>query len=65
MYLFISNFLQIVNRIQKLRKKVALEPTDVVEVYYESLDKDKSFLERVLKGQVKFILIDDLYIIDF
>lgn len=43
---------QVVNRIQKLRKKIALEPTDVVDVYIESLDEDKTKLERVLKSQV-------------
>ncbi|KAL0560234.1 hypothetical protein IC582_000634 [Cucumis melo] len=29
---------QIVNRIKKLRKKAALEPTDTVEVYFRSQD---------------------------
>ncbi|KAF2300184.1 hypothetical protein GH714_010457 [Hevea brasiliensis] len=46
---------QVVNRIQKLRKKVALEPTDVVDVYFESLDEDKSKLERVLNSQEQYI----------
>jgi isoleucyl-tRNA synthetase len=41
-----------VNRIQKLRKKAALEPTDIVEVYFKSLDEDKSLSERVLNSQV-------------
>jgi hypothetical protein len=44
--------LQVVNRIQKLRKKVGLEPTDAVEVYFESLDEDKSISQQVLNSQV-------------
>ena len=40
------------NRIQKLRKKAALEPTDIVEVYFNALDEDKSLSERVLNSQV-------------
>ncbi|EEF32620.1 isoleucine--tRNA ligase, cytoplasmic [Ricinus communis] len=46
---------EVVNRIQKLRKKVALEPTDVVDVYFESLDDDKSKLGRVLNSQEQYI----------
>lgn len=46
---------EIVNRIQKLRKKAALEPTDVVEVYFESLDQDKSISQRVLQSQEIYI----------
>ncbi|KAL9296210.1 hypothetical protein ACSQ67_022106 [Phaseolus vulgaris] len=46
---------EIVNRIQKLRKKVALEPTDTVEVYFESLDDDKSVSQRVLHSQESYI----------
>ncbi|KAI4335392.1 hypothetical protein L6164_014038 [Bauhinia variegata] len=47
--------LLIVSRIQKLRKEVALEPTDMVEVYFESLDNDKSICERVLHSQELYI----------
>ncbi|KAL5168854.1 Isoleucine--tRNA ligase, cytoplasmic [Glycine soja] len=46
---------EIVNRIQKLRKKVALDPTDMVEVYFESLDDDKSVSQRVLHSQESYI----------
>ncbi|GLT71292.1 hypothetical protein SLA2020_517180 [Shorea laevis] len=46
---------EIVNRIQKLRKKAALEPTDIVEVYFKSLDEDKSLSERVLNSQDSYI----------
>ncbi|GAV69921.1 tRNA-synt_1 domain-containing protein/Anticodon_1 domain-containing protein [Cephalotus follicularis] len=46
---------EIVNRIQKLRKKVALEPTDTVEVYFESLDEDKSVSQQVLNSQECYI----------
>lgn len=42
---------EIVNRIQKLRKKAALEPTDMVEVYYHSLDEDRSISQKVLNSQ--------------
>ncbi|KAI3840191.1 hypothetical protein MKX03_013850, partial [Papaver bracteatum] len=45
---------EIVNRIQKLRKKAGLEPTDMVEVYYESLDDDKS-LQNVVNLQESYI----------
>ncbi|KAK4268844.1 hypothetical protein QN277_022077 [Acacia crassicarpa] len=46
---------EIVNRIQKLRKKSSLEPTDMVEVYFESLDEDKSVSQRVLHSQESYI----------
>ncbi|XP_068658596.1 isoleucine--tRNA ligase, cytoplasmic [Aristolochia californica] len=46
---------EVVNRIQKLRKKAGLEPTDLVEVYIESLDSDKSLLENVLNSQEQYI----------
>ncbi|KAF8118511.1 hypothetical protein N665_0005s0268 [Sinapis alba] len=46
---------EIVNRIQKLRKKSGLEPTDVVEVYIGSLDKDESALQQVLCSQEQYI----------
>ncbi|CAH8283048.1 unnamed protein product [Eruca vesicaria subsp. sativa] len=46
---------EIVNRVQKLRKKSGLEPTDVVEVYVESLDKDESALQQVLSSQERYI----------
>ncbi|GKV06154.1 hypothetical protein SLEP1_g18078 [Rubroshorea leprosula] len=46
---------EVVNRIQKLRKKVGLEPTDLVEVYFESLDEDKAAIEQVLSSQENYI----------
>ncbi|CAB4293835.1 unnamed protein product [Prunus armeniaca] len=46
---------EIVNRIQKLRKKAALEPTDMVEAYFDSLDQDKSVSQRVLHSQEQYI----------
>ncbi|CAD5327491.1 unnamed protein product [Arabidopsis thaliana] len=42
---------EIVNRIQKLRKKSGLEPTDFVEVYFQSLDEDESVSKQVLVSQ--------------
>ncbi|CDP12689.1 unnamed protein product [Coffea canephora] len=42
---------EVVNRIQKLRKKAGLEPTDTVEVYFESLDEDKSNSQQILEAQ--------------
>ncbi|XP_027168182.1 isoleucine--tRNA ligase, cytoplasmic [Coffea eugenioides] len=42
---------EVVNRIQKLRKKAGLEPTDTVEVYFESLDEDKSISQQILEAQ--------------
>ncbi|XWS43910.1 hypothetical protein CRYUN_Cryun16bG0145300 [Craigia yunnanensis] len=46
---------EVVNRIQKLRKKAGLEPTDMVEVYFESLDEDKSIIQQVLNSQENYI----------
>ncbi|KAI8554307.1 hypothetical protein RHMOL_Rhmol05G0088500 [Rhododendron molle] len=43
---------EVVNRIQKLRKKAALEPTDMVEVYFKSLDEDESTSQQILNSQV-------------
>ncbi|PKA47897.1 Valine--tRNA ligase [Apostasia shenzhenica] len=48
---------EVVNRIQKLRKKAGLEPTDVVEVFYESLDNGKNALESILKSQVQLTFL--------
>ncbi|CAH1426936.1 unnamed protein product [Lactuca virosa] len=46
---------EVVNRIQKLRKKSALEPTDIVEVYFKSLDEDTSVTAQILKSQEAYI----------
>ncbi|KAL6342558.1 hypothetical protein AAG906_012415 [Vitis piasezkii] len=46
---------EVVNRIQKLRKKAALEPTDMVEVYFESLDEDILAMQQVLDSQEVYI----------
>lgn len=46
---------EIVNRVQKLRKKSGLEPTDMVEIYFESLDDDKSVVLQVLDSQESYI----------
>lgn len=46
---------EVVNRIQKLRKKATLEPTDMVEVYFESLDEDISAMQQVLDSQEVYI----------
>lgn len=48
----ISTSVQVVNRIQKLRKTAQLEPADPVDVYYESVGNDKNTLEEILKSQV-------------
>lgn len=48
---------EIVNRVQKLRKKAGLEPTDNVEVYFGPLE-DKGFsstIQRVVKTQASYI----------
>ncbi|CAI0420219.1 unnamed protein product [Linum tenue] len=53
--LFESGFArEVVNRIQKLRKKLALDPTDAVDVYIESLNENSN-LERVLNSQELYI----------
>ncbi|KAJ4866562.1 tRNA synthetase class I family protein [Raphanus sativus] len=46
---------EIVNRVQKLRKKSGLEPTDFVEVYIEPLEKDESALQQVVSSQEQYI----------
>ncbi|RWV84526.1 hypothetical protein GW17_00053753 [Ensete ventricosum] len=40
---------------EKLRKKAGLEPTDIVELYYESLEKDEKILEKIVNSQVDCI----------
>ncbi|CAI0420213.1 unnamed protein product [Linum tenue] len=53
--LFESGFArEVVNRIQKLRKKLALDPTDAVDVYIEPLNENSN-LERVLNSQELYI----------
>ncbi|KAJ4954492.1 hypothetical protein NE237_011275 [Protea cynaroides] len=46
---------EVVNRVQKLRKKAGLEPTDIVEVYFESLDDNNTKLQHVLNSQESYI----------
>lgn len=46
---------EIVNRIQKLRKKAALEPTDTVEVFFKSLDKDETTSQEIVESQDAYI----------
>ncbi|CAI9785783.1 unnamed protein product [Fraxinus pennsylvanica] len=46
---------EVVNRVQKLRKKAALEPTDMVEVYFKSLDENKSKLQEILESQELYV----------
>ncbi|CAH1424400.1 unnamed protein product [Lactuca virosa] len=46
---------EVVSRIQKLRKKAALIPTDSVEVYFKSLDEDTSVSAQMLKSQEVYI----------
>ncbi|KAL6513666.1 hypothetical protein OROHE_019526 [Orobanche hederae] len=41
----------IVNRIQKLRKKAALKLSDMVEVFFKSLDKDETTCREILESQ--------------
>ncbi|OMO80371.1 Aminoacyl-tRNA synthetase, class Ia [Corchorus capsularis] len=46
---------EIVSRIQRLRKKAGLEPTDMVDVYFESLDQDQSLIQQVFNSQESYI----------
>ncbi|KAK4369720.1 hypothetical protein RND71_009195 [Anisodus tanguticus] len=46
---------EVVNRIQKLRKKAALEPTDMVEVFFKSLDDDEAVSRQILGSQESYI----------
>uniref|UniRef100_A0A452XPN1 Uncharacterized protein n=1 Tax=Aegilops tauschii subsp. strangulata TaxID=200361 RepID=A0A452XPN1_AEGTS len=45
----------VVNRIQKLRKTAQLEPTDLIDVYYESVDNSNNTLEEILRSQDQYI----------
>ncbi|KAL2455520.1 tRNA synthetase class I family protein [Abeliophyllum distichum] len=46
---------EVVNRVQKLRKKAALEPTDMVEVFFKSLDENKTKFQEILESQEHYI----------
>ncbi|KAL9169223.1 hypothetical protein ABFS82_04G067000 [Erythranthe guttata] len=46
---------EIVNRIQKMRKKAALEPTDLVEVFFKSLDGEETKTREMLEAQEVYI----------
>ncbi|KAL8144763.1 hypothetical protein AgCh_003100 [Apium graveolens] len=46
---------EVVNRIQKLRKKAGLDPTDMVEVFFRSLDEDASKSQQILNSQESYI----------
>ncbi|KAE8690316.1 hypothetical protein F3Y22_tig00110895pilonHSYRG00017 [Hibiscus syriacus] len=46
---------EVVNRIQKHGRKAGLEPTDMVGVYFESLDEDKSVIHQILNSQENYI----------
>eukprot|EP00249_Psilotum_nudum_P022420 c28510_g1_i1 orf=452-4015(-) len=50
---------EIINRVQKLRKRAGLEPTDTVEVFLEVLankkESDSPILKRVIKSQASYI----------
>ncbi|KAH6836839.1 tRNA synthetase class I L [Perilla frutescens var. hirtella] len=46
---------EIVNRIQKMRKKAALDPTDLVEVFFKSLDQDETTSQEILESQELYI----------
>lgn len=46
---------EIVNRVQKLRKKAALEPTDLVEVFFKSLDENETSSQEILGSQELYI----------
>lgn len=50
---------EIVNRVQKLRKKAGLEPTDIVEIFFEPLKsgngQESCTLQRVVESQASYI----------
>jgi isoleucyl-tRNA synthetase len=50
-----SNSVQVVNKIQKLRKTAQLEPTDLIDVYYKPVDDCSSRLEEILQSQASQI----------
>jgi len=42
---------EVVNKIQKLRKTAQLEPTDLIDVYYKSVDGGSNRFEEILQSQ--------------
>ena len=46
---------EFVNRVQRLRKKAGLKPTDHVETYYEFLDAAANPVKSVLEGGHEFL----------
>ncbi|KAF9583789.1 isoleucine--tRNA ligase [Lunasporangiospora selenospora] len=42
---------EVINRVQRLRKKAGLEPTDMIHMYYEFTQDLNSALEQVIKEQ--------------
>ncbi|KMZ60609.1 Isoleucine--tRNA ligase [Zostera marina] len=46
---------EVVSRIQKLRKKAGLEPTDIVELYFEPLGNNKDHFENIVSSQEQYI----------
>ncbi|KAG0615444.1 hypothetical protein M758_5G041400 [Ceratodon purpureus] len=50
---------EVVNRIQKLRKKAGLEPTDIVEIFYNVHENvagsDGSVLQRIFESQASYM----------
>lgn len=46
---------EVVNKIQKLRKTAQLEPTDLIDVYYKSVNDDSNALEEIVQSQDQYI----------
>ena len=47
---------EVVNRVQKLRKKALLEPSDRIELYYECAKKDAPTLDKVVSTQSEYFV---------
>ncbi|KAE8690317.1 Protein NLP5 [Hibiscus syriacus] len=54
---------EVVNRIHKTQKKAGLEQTDMVGVYFESLDEDKWVIHQILNSQCTVYNISRLHFI--
>ncbi|KAJ1979183.1 isoleucine--tRNA ligase [Dimargaris cristalligena] len=47
---------EVINRVQKLRKKAGLQPTDSIDMYYEVVDDAEHLVEGILATQQDFLL---------
>ncbi|KAJ1973714.1 isoleucine--tRNA ligase [Dimargaris xerosporica] len=47
---------EVINRVQRLRKKALLQPTDLISMYYEPVDDANELVAGILASQEEFLL---------